>query len=305
MDEDESVKKRDSFGRRVTVSEKKGCVYVQDLGHEPFAFVRTVRGEAVRRIHPQKSSANHLQVVPNGFRVAVFSDNRMWLGETMVKVESDGRNDVSYRFSSLETPCMIGMWAATPTVAYTSINQSVGNLLPNGGNGALIIGVTYPNLQKEILANVSKANEYLAKIIAHPLPRKKNRRARARRSCLPTTAAEAAVVTNNRKGGKRAKLTMKAPLKAAAGPSKNYADDWFPQQHTDGPNATQSSPQLPTQPIRYEIDQNAGGLHWLDNRSNIGDLGLPRSSSLEDLDTNLKGLGNGHSPPTNTGKNSY
>jgi len=117
--------------KRITVVKGKGSVQVLDWGRAPFAIERTKRGNAF---------------IPSGFRIRCKSDSQHWIGETDVQ---DSQPFFQFILESDQT--IRSGWHATSTAAYNEANRLAKNEKFNkGSNGRLIIGVTYPILQKLI-----------------------------------------------------------------------------------------------------------------------------------------------------------
>jgi hypothetical protein len=116
---------------KVTVEKKKKSVVVLDWGHAPFA----VQEKQGRRVY-----------IPDGFTVETFCFNKSWIGQTSV------RGDVlQYQFFLKSEPHKSSGWQKSASAALAVANERIKNrFYKPGSNGALVIGVTYPNLQDEI-----------------------------------------------------------------------------------------------------------------------------------------------------------
>ena len=115
---------------KVTVSKSRKAVNVLSLGWFPVANVKG-------------------KLIPDGFKVRTYNEGVYWFAT--VRVFPSGH--VQYRFSTGEH---IGDWEDNPTRAYASARKLKFPLkAKNGTNGAVIVGVTYPNLQKLIKARFS------------------------------------------------------------------------------------------------------------------------------------------------------
>jgi len=133
---------------KVTVKRGKASVNVIKWGEAPFAFHKNA-------------------VFPDKFRVTVTSDHRRWIGETKVEMNDNGVYTCFYRFSYENDPTFCSSWCTAPTSAYVQAVRAVEakavsgirdadkreahlKKICKGANGKLIIGVGYPNLQREI-----------------------------------------------------------------------------------------------------------------------------------------------------------
>lgn len=122
---------------KITAVKGKSSVFVLAWGNAPFAKELTKRGAAI---------------VPNGFKVEVKSDSKIWVAETRVE-----RSLPYYRFSLKDDPAMMSDWRDNPTAAYKEASERCGNeKFSKGSNGRLIIGITYENLQNEIQTRFSE-----------------------------------------------------------------------------------------------------------------------------------------------------
>ena len=122
---------------KITAVKGKSSVLVLNWGGAPFAKEVTKRGIAI---------------VPSGFKVEVKSDSKVWFAETRVE-----RNLPYYQFSLKEDPTLCSDWRDNPTAAYKEASERCGNdKFSKGSNGRLIIGVTYDNLQKQILSRLQE-----------------------------------------------------------------------------------------------------------------------------------------------------
>ena len=118
---------------KITAVKGKAAVFVVNWGRAPFAIETTKRGVAY---------------IPDGFIVEAKSDSHFWIAETRVT----SKGNAEYRFSLRDDPTIRSEWRLNPTAAYKDVNTKYGNLkFATGSNGRLIIGVTYENLQAEII----------------------------------------------------------------------------------------------------------------------------------------------------------
>jgi hypothetical protein len=117
---------------KITVEKKKKSVIVVDWGHAPFA----VQEKQGRRVY-----------IPDGFTVESFCFNRLWIGQTSVRGDT-----IQYQFFLKSEPCKTSGWQKSASAALAVANDRLKNrFYKPGSNGALVIGVTYPNLQEEIV----------------------------------------------------------------------------------------------------------------------------------------------------------
>jgi len=117
---------------KITVEKKKKSVVVVDFGHAPFAVIE---------------KHNRKVYIPDGFTVETFCFTRMWIGQTSVR-----DNVVQYQFFLKSEPHKTSGWQKSASAALALANERVKNKhFTPGSNGALVIGVTYPNLQDEII----------------------------------------------------------------------------------------------------------------------------------------------------------
>ena len=158
------------YGEKITVACKKGCVFLKNLGQAPFAVVETKRG---------------LAIIPDGYQVSTFSDREWWLAETKV-IQLETINTCYYRFVSLRVPDVSSTWRLTPTEAYKEVNEKLDTGFRGGGNGQLIIGCTYPSLQRRILDHfpeaqtlLDKMNTKLVKQTGHQTTGKRNKKSKS------------------------------------------------------------------------------------------------------------------------------
>lgn len=165
-------------GEKITVANKKGCVFLQRLGQAPFAIVDTKRG---------------LAVVPDGFCVSTFSDKEWWIAETKVE-QVDGVNTAFYRFTSQRQPVQSD-WKDTPTEAYKEVNDSLKTGFRGGGNGQLIIGCTYPSLQQRIFVQHPEAAKLVDRTDSNNMAAvdRRRRRVRPRRATDDSSDMQASV----------------------------------------------------------------------------------------------------------------
>lgn len=108
---------------------KKGGI-VLDWGHAPFVYDEKVKPA----------------FIPDGFKIETKSDGLIWIGTTRVV-----RGEVEYMFSLKNRQVSSG-WHKNPSAAYREANELAENpKYKKSANGALIVGVTYPNVQSEII----------------------------------------------------------------------------------------------------------------------------------------------------------
>jgi hypothetical protein len=120
---------------KITVVKGRKEVQVNSWGSLPLAKA-TVEGRVV--------------YIPNGFEVETFSHKKYWLARTRVTASGQAEYQFVYRDYPRDGT---SDWKPSPTAAYREANQRLSNLrYTEGSNGAIIIGVTYPNLQ-EIICN--------------------------------------------------------------------------------------------------------------------------------------------------------
>jgi hypothetical protein len=116
---------------KITVEKKKKSVIVVDWGHAPFA----IQEKQGRRVY-----------IPDGFTVESFCFNRLWIGQTSVRGDA-----IQYQFFLKNEPHKTSGWQKSASAALAVANDRIKNrFYKPGSNGALVIGVTYPNLQEEI-----------------------------------------------------------------------------------------------------------------------------------------------------------
>jgi hypothetical protein len=122
----------------VTVQKKKKAVLVLNWGSAPFGI--------------EESSCRGKAYIPTNFEVETVAARRVWIARTRV---NDGM--VQYQFEPKGEPNKSSGWKKSPSGAFCEVNGIVHNkYYKQGSNGALIIGVTYPSLQEEILARFGK-----------------------------------------------------------------------------------------------------------------------------------------------------
>jgi len=116
----------------ITVQKKKKSVVVLDWGNAPFGVESNLRGKVY---------------IPSGFKVETVAARKVWVGTTRV---ADGMTQ--YRFHLKDDPKKCSDWKKSSSGAFRQVNERVKNVhFKRGTNGALIMGVTYPPLQTEIL----------------------------------------------------------------------------------------------------------------------------------------------------------
>jgi len=126
---------------KVTVEKKKKSVVVVDFGHAPFLLIEKPNR---RKIY-----------IPDGFTVECFCFHKIFIGQTSVQNES-----VQYQFFLKSDPTKTSGWQKSPSGALKTVNERIKNrFYIDGSNGALVIGVTYPNLQTEIVKRFGKQLE--------------------------------------------------------------------------------------------------------------------------------------------------
>jgi len=101
--------------------------------------------------------------VPNGFVVKTFSHGYEWVGQTRVTFTNNVPR-AEYRFHLFGYENVCSNWHPNPTRAYREVNERIGNpKFRKNANGALIIGVSYPNVQIEIISRLPlDVNEQVA-----------------------------------------------------------------------------------------------------------------------------------------------
>ena len=175
----------DIRGERISVCRKKGCVFLLSIGKPPFAMVPTKRGPAI---------------VTNGYQAHTFSDHEYWLGETKLdpewaenepglSLEKVTANKPLYRFTSVQNPSIQSEWQRSPTEAYRQCFELRHPDKIGTGNGQLIIGITYPNLQAKVLEAYPEASGLLSEMRSAYFP---TIRRSQRKSYSSSTDAESA-----------------------------------------------------------------------------------------------------------------
>ena len=126
---------------KITVEKNRASVDVLCWGNAPFAEILTRKGSAI---------------IPSGFKVATLNDGVIWLGETLVKDSKPYYRFIPKHMYGKDVPAPMADdleegFRPTPTEAYR-LAQTVFYQRGDrkGYNGALVIGCSYPNLQKEI-----------------------------------------------------------------------------------------------------------------------------------------------------------
>jgi len=162
------------LGEKISVATKKGCVFLTHLGQAPFALVETKRGPAV---------------IPDKYEVTSFSDGEYWIGQAKVELEiNQSLARATYRFSLSRNREVFSDWKETPTEAYKQCQERLHRKpFLGGGNGQLILGVTYPSLQSRIFATFPEAETLLRSAYS---PSRKVRRAVTRQSKKRTSKSE-------------------------------------------------------------------------------------------------------------------
>ena len=121
---------------KVSVQKGRKQIRVLNWGQAPFAVEQTKRGTAY---------------IPHGFTAETFADKKIWIGRTRVLDAS-----AEYQFSLKGDPARsTSDWCRTPSAAYQQANERMRNLrYRKGSNGAVILGCTYPETQKEIFSRL-------------------------------------------------------------------------------------------------------------------------------------------------------
>jgi len=118
---------------KISVCKKRKAIIVTNFGHYPFARV--------------EDRHHGICFVPDGFQIEFFSHKMNWIGNIRVK-----KNEVEYQCISKRNPskCSSG-FHDNPSAAYREANELENNShYKKSSNGALLFGVTYPNVQNEI-----------------------------------------------------------------------------------------------------------------------------------------------------------
>lgn len=130
----------------LTVETKRKAVDVLNWGSAP--FVRD----------------SHGNLIPHGFTVKTFYKGKRFIASTRVVNPEGGKlPHAEYQFVSLEPP-IEGQWNWTSSGALQNVLDKLGNRVKcvRGTNGALQIGVTYPNVQavlRRVFSSVPAASD--------------------------------------------------------------------------------------------------------------------------------------------------
>jgi len=122
----------------ITVQEHKKAVKVLCWGSSPVFIDRVIQ----RRGGPSVEV-----IIPHGFKCETKESGVVLYAET--RVQRAGAK-AEYRFTVKSTGIK-GIWAPTPTGALDDVQDRINNTRHRRGyNGCLVVGVTYPNLQRRI-----------------------------------------------------------------------------------------------------------------------------------------------------------
>lgn len=125
----------------ITVEKKRKAVDVQSWGSAPFAL------------------DDHKNVIPHGFVVKTYYKGKWFTASTRVfpathvsDCEGGTQPSEEYQFICEIDPVCVGEWSSTSSAALQSVVTKLGPKIKcaRGSNGALQIGVTYPNVQQAI-----------------------------------------------------------------------------------------------------------------------------------------------------------
>ena len=135
-----------TFPKAVTVAPNKGRIIILNPGEPEFAQVWTHENRGERR-------TPSIAYVPHGLVVESKCGGRFWVFETRINRAEGGV--VEYRCKWKGHP-ETGGWRRNPSAAYVATNDTLemaglGNPTFNRKeNGALLVGITYPSVQKVI-----------------------------------------------------------------------------------------------------------------------------------------------------------
>ncbi len=125
--------------RQILVQRRRGTVTILKWGAPPFGIESTIEGPAF---------------VPNDFEVQTYSDGVSWLAQTKVDVRAE--KSLHYRFVRADRPEAPGPWHTNASGAYrlacetlVVADAAVKRDVKSGGR--LVIGVTYPPVQQQLL----------------------------------------------------------------------------------------------------------------------------------------------------------
>ncbi|KAH9256460.1 hypothetical protein BASA81_005374 [Batrachochytrium salamandrivorans] len=119
----------------ITVESKRKAVDVLSWGQAPIILDQN----------------DHL--IPHGFQVKTYYKGKWYVATTRVCYLSGARHPhAEYQFALLDTPQVCGEWNWTSSGALQSMLDRLGTRVKcvRGTNGALQIGITYPNVQRAI-----------------------------------------------------------------------------------------------------------------------------------------------------------